>query len=75
MRTFLALYRGATVGEAELVAITADPTLIADVADRLLIDLTFDGDDPVLVARRDGARQALKLVIRSAIAEMAIPRI
>lgn len=62
MRTFLALYRGPTVAEAELVALSADPTLVADVAARLLQQPDDAPSDPILDAKRRGDRRALQLV-------------
>jgi hypothetical protein len=69
VRTFLALYRGATVGEAELLAVSADPDMVADVAARLLHVAEQGHDDPVLRAKRRGARVALSLVRREAIGD------
>lgn len=38
MTTFIALYRGETVSEAQLIAVTADPRLVRDFAAKLVSD-------------------------------------
>ena len=50
MTTFLALYRGKTVADAKMVAVTADPCLVADVVNRLLAQPQEHDDDPVVRA-------------------------
>jgi hypothetical protein len=62
MPTFLAVYRGRTIGEARMVAVTADPGLVADVVDRLLRHPPMDDDDPVVRAIDCGRGTALRLI-------------
>ena len=62
MRTFLAIYRGPTVAEAELIAVSSDPTIVAEVAMRLLRNGDPPGIDPALRAKRRGTRAALRFV-------------
>ena len=62
MLTFLALYRGRSVPECELVAVSASPELVEQVARRLLADRT-PRSDPTLRARRAGERRALRLIV------------
>lgn len=62
MATFLALYRGETIGAAKLVAATADPELVRDFADRLLADCREQEKDAVLQELENGRRRALRLV-------------
>lgn len=69
MRTFLAIYRGATIAEAELIAVSADPSLVTEVATRLLRDGDLPDIDPVLRAKRRGTRAALRFVRRQATAD------
>ncbi len=38
MTSFIALYRGETVSAAQLIAVTADPTLVRDFAAKLVSD-------------------------------------
>lgn len=38
MTAFIALYRGETVSAAQLIAVTADPTLVRDFAAKLVSD-------------------------------------
>ena len=69
MSTFLALYRGDTVASAQLVAVTADPTTVADFAARLLRQppaVPEAAVDPVLHSIEQGQRKALRLVEREA---------
>ena len=66
MTTFLALYRGQTVAEAQLVAVTADPTLVADFSTRLLTAQAEKATDPVIEKLEEGRRSALRLIRREA---------
>jgi hypothetical protein len=65
MTTFLALYRGTTIAEAKIVAVTADPALVAVVA-RQLLDTPQPEDDPVVTAIERGRKHALRLIKREA---------
>lgn len=60
--SFLALYRGESVGSAQLVAVSADPDLVREFADRLLASDRDGPGDPVTDAVDEGRREALKLV-------------
>jgi hypothetical protein len=64
MSTFLALYRGRTIAEARLVAVSADPDLVSDFADRLLQQPAPAFDDPVVSRVERGRREALRLLLR-----------
>ena len=60
--TFLALYRGEDVAGSKLLALSADPVLVAEFAERLLRE-SFERDaDPVVRALDSGRRLALELV-------------
>ena len=60
--TYLALYRGEEVAGSKLLALTADPVLVAEFAERLLRE-TFEVDtDPVAGALGSGRKRALELV-------------
>ncbi len=65
MVSFLALYRGDSIGTAELVAVTTNQRLIATIATELLSgrdEEQFDADDPAVAAVKRGRRRALELV-------------
>jgi len=64
MPTFLAVYRGRTVAEARMVAVSADPSLVAEVVDRLLDHSQMDDEDPVVRAIDHGRINALRLIKR-----------
>ncbi|MDQ6832951.1 MAG: hypothetical protein M3008_06095 [Chloroflexota bacterium] len=67
MCSFLALYRGPTIGAARLIAVSADPTLVAEFATRLLAQPDADAEgDPVVEHLHRGRRRALQLVQREA---------
>jgi hypothetical protein len=68
MSTFIALYRGRTVSDAHLVAVSADPHLVAYVSGCLLqLPPSEPGQaDPVVGALERGRRRALRLVRREA---------
>jgi hypothetical protein len=57
----LALYRGTSLSNAHLVAVTSDPHVISDLADRL-IHATPSERDPVIQAVSSGRRKALKII-------------
>lgn len=62
MTTFLALYRGDSIAEAKLVAVSADPSLITFVANQLLTPDPYSEVDPVRDALEHGQRVALRLI-------------
>jgi hypothetical protein len=62
MPTFLALYQGATVGEAQMVAVSADQELVSYVAAQLLQTQEPDDADPVVQQIQRGRRAALRLI-------------
>ena len=61
MTSFVALYRGETIGAAKLVAVSAERELVRDFADRLLAEPEAD-EDPVMLELEQGRRRALQLV-------------
>ena len=66
MTTFVALYRGETVASAKLVAVTADPSLVADVSSRLLQSLPTGAQDRVIGPIDRGRRAALRQIHQEA---------
>lgn len=63
--TFVAVYRGQTVGEARLLAVSADPKVVGPVLDELLHDDAVEAnDDAVLIELSTGRRTALRLAAR-----------
>jgi hypothetical protein len=62
MLTFLALFRGRTVTDAQVIAVTTDHSLISDVATHLLRDAE-DCSDAVLLARQRAEYDALRLIL------------
>jgi hypothetical protein len=68
MATFIGLYRGESVAEARLIAVSADPGLVADVSARLLTHQQDEEADPVVARLERGRRAALRLVTKEAAA-------
>lgn len=64
MATFLALYQGQTVGQAQMVAVCTDPELVSLVAAKLLENSHKEEGkaDPVSAALNNGRRQALQII-------------
>ena len=64
MTSFVALYRGESVREAKMIAITGDHRIIGIVAGELLHDpyQRTDTGDPVLEAMDNARSHALRLV-------------
>ena len=65
MTSFVAIYSGETVGDARLVALSAEPDLIQEVAARLLHGWERPAD-PVHTRRADGRRAALHIIRQGA---------
>jgi hypothetical protein len=68
MKSFVALYRGETVTSARLLAVSADPQLVAHVAGHL-IKANDASADPALEKLSRGTRGALRVVRDEAQAE------
>lgn len=61
MTTFLALYRGNSIPEAEIIAVTTEQTFCREVAERLLRTKVTEGD-PVLGEIKGGRERALQII-------------
>ena len=62
MLSFLALYRGSSLRDAEVVALSSAPEIIAEFAERLLAQ-PLDGErDPILRAAQEAKQAVLRLV-------------
>ena len=64
--SFVAIYRGPSVSSARLVAVSSDPSLVADVSARLLKDPEPGDADPVAAHLDRGRRAALRLIRKEA---------
>lgn len=62
MTTFLALYRGRTVADAKLIAVSADPAVVAQVVRRLLASRSEPTDDTAVALVEQGRRAALQVI-------------
>ena len=62
MTSFVALYRGETVGAAKMVAVSAEPDLVRDFAARMLAKPPEDQPDMVIRELEQGRRRALELM-------------
>jgi hypothetical protein len=66
-QTFVALYRGPTIGDACVVGVSINPDLAALVAETILSQSQDPaGKDPVLDALNSGRRTALRLIVAEA---------
>lgn len=68
MTTFITIYRGPTVADAEVVGLTADPEIVADFASRLLRRHGAPEEDPVLAPKHRAGRRVLRLIRTEALA-------
>lgn len=67
MTSFVALYRGPTIGESKLIAVSADPELVAALSSRLLQSALAAGeDDPAIAKIERGRRAALRVIQKEA---------
>ena len=63
MVSFIALYRGRTLSDAELVGVSVSRDLIHKACDVMLTDIgSKSGTDPVTASISDGRRKALEMV-------------
>jgi hypothetical protein len=60
--SFLVLYRGESISAAKLLALTADPQLVSDFAERMLDEPDEREQDAVVRELERGRRRALHLV-------------
>jgi hypothetical protein len=60
--TFVAIYRGETIAGARLIALSADPALVAEVSARILHEHPAKDPDPVVACVEHGRRAALRLI-------------
>lgn len=58
----MALYRGETIAAAKLVAVSAEPGLVRDLAARILAEPEDEEPDAVLQELSRSRRRALQLV-------------
>ncbi len=67
MLSFLALYRGNTLRDAEVMALSSAPEIIREFAERLLAEpLEGEERDPILRAAQEAKRGVLQLVRQEA---------
>lgn len=62
MVTFLALYRGRSFATAEVLGVTSDPELVADIASWLLERCPPAGGDAVLDEKHRSQQRTLRLL-------------
>lgn len=63
--TFIAIYRGRTVSDARLVAVSSDPAIVALTVGQILADQNDrSSDDPVVGAIDRARRRGLRLIQR-----------
>lgn len=66
MTTFIALYRGVSVREAKLIAVSVDPSLVAEVSAKILKEEPSESKDPIITQLEHGRKEALRLIHREA---------
>jgi hypothetical protein len=69
MVTFLALYRGSTIAEAQLVSVSTDQNLVSQVVEYLLADPHHSQApqrDPVLRTLKEAENEALNQILEDA---------
>jgi hypothetical protein len=66
LTTFVALYRGKTIAEARLIAVSADPDLVNEVSTHLLNAASVSINDPVIQRLEHGRVAAMQLLKKEA---------
>ena len=64
MVSFIALYRGRSLSEAQLVGVSVRRDLIQNVSEVMLDDLTRGLNDPIIASISNGRRKALEMIRR-----------
>ena len=64
MVSFIALYRGRSLSEAQLVGVSVRRDLIQNVSEVMLDDLTRGLNDPIIASISNGRRKALEMIQR-----------
>lgn len=67
MGSFIAIYRNQEGGSAKLIAVGADPGLVAYVAGRLITESSQSRTDAVAAALEEGRAEALRAIRREAL--------
>jgi hypothetical protein len=67
MTSFIAIYRGSTIGDARLIAVSTDPGLVADVSGRLLKSRASSPGDAAIGKLEQGRRAALRVIKKEAV--------
>lgn len=62
MSSFVALFRGKSMKDAEVVHVSSDPATVARVAESMLAQPQQATADPVLNSLQNGRRQALNAI-------------
>ena len=65
MTSFIAIYRGNSISDAKMIAVSGSHSLVAYVASEIMSDALYlddASDDPILSALNQGRRAALRLV-------------
>ena len=63
MATFVAIYSGETIAGARLIALSANPVLIAEVSARILHEHSDqEAQDPIIACVEQGRKHALRLI-------------
>ena len=65
MTSFIAVYRGNSISDAKMIAVSGSHSLVAYVASEIMSDALYlddASDDPILSALNQGRRAALRLV-------------
>lgn len=66
MLSYVALYRGEDLNSAKLIAVTADPQLVGEVAAGILKTRPEKPNDAAVSAVEGGQRRALRIVRKEA---------
>ena len=64
--SFVALYRGESISSARLVAVSADPFIVAAISDQLLRERQAGDQDSVIANLERGRHAALRVIHREA---------
>lgn len=65
MTSYIALFRGNSIEDAQIIAVSADPDVVSRFASELLEDPNYSeakNPDPILKPILEGKRQALRMI-------------
>ena len=69
MLTYVAIFRGEEADDARMIAVSSDPQIVAEFADRIAADPRYSSADPAIQELHRGRLRALRVIAREAMGD------